>query len=78
VQLLVHDWVAALQTSTLWHRSVAGQVAAVAPLHAAPAVQTPFAHVSLLVKELPSLHALPSAFAGGAGQPVDGLHVAVL
>ena len=40
-----------------------------------PPVQTPDAHVSVWVQPLPSLHIVPSAFAGNVQTPVCGLHV---
>ena len=40
--------------------------------------QTPAAHVSVWVQPLPSLHIVPSGFAGYAQRPVGGAHVPAL
>src|SRR5205085_1797553 len=52
-----------------WHWSSAVHVTGVAPLHAPPW------HVSVCVQASPSLHALPSGFAGSEQTPVAGLQV---
>src|SRR5687768_10189494 len=53
----------------VWHWSDAAQTTGSRPMH------EPASHASLRVQVLPSLHALPSAFAGFEHAPVVGSHV---
>jgi hypothetical protein len=67
---LMHVPVAWLQVPGSWHWSGAVQATGL------PAVHAPATHVSFSVQGLPSLHAVPSAFAGGLMHcPVAGLQV---
>src|SRR5438874_13367812 len=50
----------------MWHWSEAEQTTALPPVH------TPLSQVSVWVQALPSLHAVPSAFAGFEHVPVAG------
>jgi hypothetical protein len=62
--------VAGLQVPASWHASCAAHITGLPP------VQTPPWHESACVQGLPSLHAVPFAFAGFEQAPVDGSHVA--
>src|SRR2546426_581715 len=61
--------VAGVHVPALWHWSGAGQTTEFPPMHVPPW------HVSVCVHAFPSLHALPSDFAGFEQVPVAGLHV---
>jgi len=58
-----------LHVPATWHWSGAGHVTGFVP------VQVPAWHVSVCVQASPSVHALPSGFAGFEQTPVVGLHV---
>src|SRR4051812_10385699 len=66
---LEHTPVAGAHVPTSWHWSCAVHVTGFAP------VQVPDWQVSLCVQALPSLHAVPLAFAGFEHNPVAGAHV---
>ena len=66
---LVHAPVAGSHVPGSWHCSDDWQMTGFEPVHA------PAWHVSLRVQEFPSLHRVPSAFAGLEHVPVAGLHV---
>jgi hypothetical protein len=53
---------------TPWQASIAAHATGLEPVH------VPAWHVSNCVQPFPSLHALPSAFAGFEHTPVDGSH----
>ncbi len=63
-----HTPVAGSHTPASWHWSIGAQATGLAPTH------TPAWQVSAWVQALPSLHALPSAFAGLEQAPVAGSH----
>lgn len=63
------DPVPGLQVPATWHWSIDAQITGL-PGKQAPATQT-----SASVQRLPSLHAVPSGFAGFEHAPVKGLHV---
>jgi hypothetical protein len=64
-----HRPVAGLQVPAVWHWSTAAQVTGLAP------VQVPAWQVSACVQAFPSLHELPSVFAGFEQTPVRTSHV---
>ena len=64
-QIPVPGW----QTPASWHWSDAVQTTGLAPTH------TPAWHESAGVQALPSLHAVPSIFAGFEQRPVPGLQI---
>src|SRR5205814_8952114 len=64
-----HAAVAGLQGPAVWHWSEAVQTTGSLPVH------TPPSQVSVRVQASPSLHAVPSAFAGFEHIPLAGSHV---
>src|SRR5438477_346598 len=64
-----HAPVAGLQVPAVWHWSEAVQTTGSLPVH------TPPSQVSVRVQASPSLHAVPSAFAGFEHIPLAGSHV---
>ena len=61
-----------LQVPASWHESLAVHTTGL------PLVHVPVWHVSVCVHALPSLHAVPFAFAGFEQTPVPALHVPAL